>query len=412
VIRSPWPVLLVLLVALLAAGARADADLAIVGGTIHPAPGVPPIEGGVVLVRDGKIEAVGPRSEVAVPEGTEVIAADGGAVTAGLWNCHVHFTAGRLFAAGWLPGWLVAEKIRDLLTRYGFVHALDTGSWLASTARLRGRLARHELPGPRLRVASGSFVAPGGSPFYLKPIRLPEIATPEEARARVAETLDGGADGIKLMTGGLASPEDVVVMDTDVVRAAVETAHARGAFVVAHPTNSAGARAALEGGVDILAHTFPGGHPRPWDRSLLPRMKAAGMALVPTLMLWPYELRRAGLPDETVAAFLAAAQEQVRAYAALGGELLFGTDVGYMEDHDPSDEYAYLEAAGLSFAEILGMLTTAPARRFGAAARTGRVEPGLDADLVVLDADPARDVRALARVRAALRGGEVVFRAP
>jgi imidazolonepropionase-like amidohydrolase len=201
-------------------------------------------------------------------------------------------------------------------------------------------------------------------------------------------------------------------MDAGVVRAAVETAHARGAFVIAHPTNSAGARTALEGGVDILAHTFPGDHPRPWDRSLLPRMEAAGMALVPTLSLWPYELRRAGVPDGVVEAFLAAAQDQVRAYAALGGEILFGTDVGYMEDHDPSDEYGYLAAAGLSFADVLASLTTAPAARFGAAARTGRVEPGLDADLVVLATDPARDVRGLARVRLAVRGGEIVFRAP
>jgi imidazolonepropionase-like amidohydrolase len=243
----------------------------------------------------------------------------------------------------------------------------------------------------------------------VKPFRLPEIATADEARAAVAERLDAGADGIKLFTGGLASPDSVVVMDVALVRAVSEAAHARGAFVVAHPTNGAGARAAVEGGVDVLAHTFPHGRDAQWDRSLPAEMKQRGMAFVPTLALWRYELTRAGLPEEVIARYTGVAQEQVRSFAALGGQILFGTDVGYMRAFDPSEEYALLAGAGLSFEEILASLTTAPAERFGAAARSGRIEAGRDADLVVLDGDPERDVRALARVRHALRRGELLF---
>ena len=43
--------------------------------------------------------------------------------------------------------------------------------------------------------------------------------------------------------------------------------------------------------------------------------------------------------------------------------MLFGTDVGYMTDYDPSEEYTLLEQAGLSFADVLATLTIAPARR-------------------------------------------------
>jgi imidazolonepropionase-like amidohydrolase len=75
-----------------------------------------------------------------------------------------------------------------------------------------------------------------------------------------------------------------------------------------------------------------------------------------------------------------------------------------MRDFDPSDEYRFLSAAGLSFAQILAMLTTAPAERFDAAARAGRIEPGLDADLVALDGDPEQDA-----VRYALRRGEILY---
>jgi len=200
-----------------------------------------------------------------------------------------------------------------------------------------------------------------------------------------------------------------VVMDVALVRAVTEAAHARGAFVVAHPSNSAGARAAVEGGVDILAHTFPNERDGPWDRSLPAEMKARGMALIPTLKLWKYELERAGLPAEAVASRIRAAQDQVRSFAALEGQLLFGTDVGYMRDFDPSDEYRFLAEAGLGFREIHAMLTTAPAERFGAAERTGRIAPGLDADLVALEGDPETDPAAWTRVRFALRRGALVY---
>ena len=98
---------------------------------------------------------------------------------------------------------------------------------------------------------------------------------------------------------------------------------------------------------------------------------------------------------------------QTRAFAELGGQLLFGTDVGYMTDYDPTEEFVYLQRAGLAPAQILAMLTTALAARFGRAP-TGRLAPGLAADIVVLDGDPAQDVRAFAKVRTTMRDGRVI----
>ena len=56
-------------------------------------------------------------------------------------------------------------------------------------------------------------------------------------------------------------------------------------------------------------------------------------------------------------------------------------------------------------------LTAAPAQRFGYAAHTGRLAPGMDADLVVLQADPAKDVTAFARVRMTVRHGQMLYQA-
>jgi imidazolonepropionase-like amidohydrolase len=202
------------------------------------------------------------------------------------------------------------------------------------------------------------------------------------------------------------------VMPIELVRAASEVAHRRGRFVIAHPGNSAGARAAIEGGVDILAHTFPSGAVTgvPWDRAIPGMMRERSMALIPTLKLWPYELAKAGVPAEITRIFLGTAQEQLRAFIDVGGQVLFGTDVGYMSEYDPTDEYVYMQQAGMSYAQILAALTTAPVARFGAASRAGRLAPGFVAYVVVLDGDPAQDIRALARVRATLRGGRIIYR--
>lgn len=67
--------------------------------------------------------------------------------------------------------------------------------------------------------------------------------------------------------------------------------------------------------------------------------------------------------------------------------------------------------AGMSFRQILASLTTAPAERFGESGRLGRIAAGLQADLVVLGADPSNDTRSLASARYTLRAGRIIYRA-
>ena len=101
---------------------------------------------------------------------------------------------------------------------------------------------------------------------------------------------------------------------------------------------------------------------------------------------------------------------QLRTYSQAGGEVLFGTDVGYTDHFDTAIEYAQMSRAGMSFPQILASLTTAPALRFGAATHNGRIAVGMDADLVVLDGDPAKDIAALSKVRLLIRAGSVVYK--
>jgi imidazolonepropionase-like amidohydrolase len=408
-----------LAVALLAAACGAPADggrqttprsnvVALVGGRVHASPEAAPIADGVVLVGDGVITAVGSRGETPVPPGATVIDCVGTTVTSAFWNSHVHFTGSEFQQADSAPAGQLADAMRAMLTSWGVVHAVDTGSYVANTVALRRRIESGEVPGPAILTAGAGFVPVGGSPYYLLPARLPELTDPERTATLVNGELDRGADVVKLFTGSWARRDLIVVMPVDLVRAATDVAHRRGKLVFAHPSNSAGARAAIEGGVDILAHTFPSElDRRPWDRTLPGMMKERNMALVPTLKLFPYELKRAGLPANVIEAVLGNAEAQLRAFSELGGQVLFGTDVGYMAEYDPTDEYVYMQQAGLTYTQILATLTTAPASRFGAA-RSGRLAAGYAADVVVLDGDPSQDIRALGRVRTTLRAGRVI----
>jgi imidazolonepropionase-like amidohydrolase len=391
---------------------QAGTLLALVGGRVQPAPGAPAIPDGIVVIAGGTIRAVGARRDVAVPAGARVLDCTGATVTAGLWNNHVHFIEPVWNGAAAAPADRLTGALQAMLTSHGFVHVVDTGSPLANTVALRRRIEAGEVLGPSILIAGGNLAPVKGSPYYIRPRQLPEPASPGEAESMVAGAIEAGADGVKLFTGSWAAPRTIVSMRPEVVQAAADTAHRRGKFVIAHPSDSPGARIAIEGGVDILAHTFPGDLQGPWDRTLPALMRQRGMAMVPTLKIFPHELRREKLPPAIVESVLGAAQAQLRAFADVGGQVLFGTDVGYMADYDPTDEYVYMQAAGLSYAQILASLTTAPADRFGRASRTGRLAAGLDGDVAVVEGDPGQDVRALARVRYALRQGRVLFTRP
>jgi len=384
--------------------------IALVGGRVQPSPDATVVPEGVVLIADGRITAVGRRADVSVPPGATIVDCAGTTVVAGFWNSHVHFTPSAFRQAANAPGQRLADELRTMLTSHGIVHAVDTGSYIVDTLALRRRIESGELAGPSILTAGTGFAPVGGSPYYILPAQLPALSDPARTVELVNAEIDRGADIIKLFTGSWARRDSIVVMPVELVRAATDAAHRRGRLVFAHPSNSAGARSAIEGGVDVLAHTFPSElDRRPWDRALPGMMRERGMSLVPTLKLFSYELRRAGLPANVIEIVLGNAEAQLRAFAELGGQVLFGTDVGYMTDYDPSDEYMYMARAGLTFSQILASLTTAPASRFGAAARTGRIAAGLDADLVVVDGDPGRDIRALARVRMTLHRGRMVY---
>lgn len=391
---------------------KADpSDLALVGGKVYASPTAAPIDDAVVLVHDGKILAIGKRHEIAIPDTTLIIDCKGRVITAGFWNSHVHFTQDAWNNAATAPADKLEQHMQEMLTRWGFTTVWDIGSFPQNTLALRRRVEAGEIAGPKIYTTAGAIYPENGIPVYIPPaiasqIKPFEAATPADAARLAKQSLAMGGDGIKLFTGAIMGHGKVTPMPADIVRAAVEVAHAQGKPVFAHPSNHVGTDNALAGGVDILAHTIP--EESGWTAEELRRMKAQHTALIPTLTLWEVELEKQHASAEDERHFVQSGVNELKTYFDQGGTILFGTDVGYTQHYDTAEEYVLMAKSGMTWRDILASLTTNPGTFFKAG--VGHLAKGNTADLVVLSADPASDVRNFAKVEYTIRAGKVIYK--
>jgi imidazolonepropionase-like amidohydrolase len=190
-------------------------------------------------------------------------------------------------------------------------------------------------------------------------------------------------------------------MPLAIAKAAVETTHNNGRLVFAHPSNLDGTRVAIESGVDVLAHAPD--DTRGIDQSLFADMVRKNMAMIPTLKMFASTVT-------TDSSYMDPIYAEVRQFHSLGGQLIFGTDVGYMTDYSTEGEFEGLGKSGLNATDVLAMLTTSPASRLGVSGQKGTVTPGKLADLTILDADPATNLTNFSRVTTVIRSGAVVYK--
>ncbi|ABF42492.1 Pro-Hyp dipeptidase [Candidatus Koribacter versatilis Ellin345] len=389
-------------------------DLALVHAKIYRSPTQPAITDGVILVRGSRIVAVGPGARVKVPIHANVIDCQGRAVTAGFWNSHVHILFPGILHAEKLTSRHVSSELQEMFTRWGFTTVFDIASVQQNTTLIRRRIESGEVTGPTILTVGEPFWVKGGTPIYIKGfleanhIVMPEVSSPEQAVVRVRQQINGGADAIKIFANSVER-DRILTMPSDLAKAIVAEAHRAGKPVFAHVSNDQGIEVALQSGVDILAHTTPAGDL--WSAPFAERLVAAHIALTPTLTLWDVEAKKGGVSSEQAEKWMSRAAEQLKAFSEAGGEVLFGTDVGYIEQFDTSEEFTWMARAGLNFQQILASLTTNPSARFGYSSHRGRIAEGMDADLVVLNGDPGKDVIAFSKVHQVIRGGQLIYQA-
>lgn len=385
------------------------------GAKLYTAPDQPPIAAGVVVIRGDRIVAAGPANQVAIPPAARESPCSAPVLAAGFQNSHVHFIGAAWTDAARRPAAELSRELTAMLTRYGYATVFDIASLRDDTLALRARIERGDIAGPRILTVGLPLFPADGLPAYLLDFprefrdRMPQPATPEAAVRVVQDNLNAGADATKLF---LVTPQQrgVKRMPADIARAAADATHARGKLVFAHPTDIPGVAAALAAGVDILAHTTHG-ELSPWPDALRDAAVKRHVSVIPTLQLMGYELKKENVPPDVTQKLIAASVAHVKNYADAGGEILFGTDVGYMSVFDPTEEYVLMAKAGLTPMQILASLTTTPAARWHEENRRGRLAAGMDADLVALDADPASDPANFTKVRCTISRGKTIYAA-
>jgi imidazolonepropionase-like amidohydrolase len=403
---------LLLSVMFITSGVARTADLALTGAKIYTSPTDSPIENGSIVMRDGLILSVGPSSTIKIPQSAIVIDGKGLVVTAGFWNSHVHILAPALLHIQDSDAQKLDQELDTMFNRWGFTTVFDIASVLDNTLALRRRIESGELRGPRILTVGEPIWTI--EPVYVRDflrqnhIQIENTETPEQAIALVRDHAARGANGIKLFTGSDQGHGQVGLLPVATAKAAVDEAHRHGMPVFAHPTNVEGVRVAIDSGVDVLAHTLP--QSPPWTPDFTQQLKHANLSLIPTLTLFDVEGRKANVPDQQRTAWIAQMVDQLRAYSDAGGDILFGTDVGYTDYYDTTLEFTLMAQAGMNYKQILASLTTNPARKFGDSDRTGRIAKDMKADLVILSADPAHDVTAYSKVRFTIRKGKVVYK--
>jgi len=379
-------------------------EIALVGARIYVSPFTVALNNGVIIIRDGKIAAVGHKGSVHIPNGIGQLDCSGMYILAGFQDSYVHFTRPEWNDASQLPASQLINQMQDMFTRFGFTSVVDMGSDLQNTLALRERIESGEVPGPRILAAGTPLYPPNGVPSYIKtnlPLtmlkELPQPATPAEAAREVDRQVAQGADIISLFTGSPVAPGHIVTMPLAVAQAAVAEAHKRGKLVFANPSNVTGLQIALQSHVDVIAHAIE--NTSGWNPDYLKQMKDERMWFIPTLTLFMHHPNLNRILSE------------VHDYSQAHEDILFGTDAGRLAGYDPTNEYALMQRAGMDFWHILDTLTTAPATRFGQSDVRGQIKVGMNADLVVINQNPETDIRALADVVYTFRDGRVIYSA-
>ncbi len=402
------------------------APVAILAAKVIDAAHEQPLHDAAVLVRDGRIAAVGDRD--IVPPGARVIDLGGLTLLPGLIDAHSHILISTDSYQTDHLRWSSAYKaLRALLAaqanlRHGFTTLRIAGDADVYYAHLEVRRAIDEglFLGPRI-TGAGHYISVTGGGGDLNQF-APEqhliadglvVDGPEAMRRAVRQEIKYGSDWIKvLVTGAFFSTGDNpgdVHFSPEELEAVVAEATRRGVPVMAHAHAAAGIRMAIAAGVRSIEHgTFV-------DDEGLEMMLQHGTYWVPTVYIGRYYLEQGtDEPDlqkmmELTRRTQAAFEGQVREGIRRGVRIVVGSDFGGSGQERNVREIETLVDLGMTPLQAIRAATLVSAEMLGWQERVGSIQPGRYADLIAVQGDPLRDISALRDVRFVMVGGKVAL---
>jgi imidazolonepropionase-like amidohydrolase len=400
--------LLILAAAVLGVATAAAAEtVALSGATLIDGTGRAPVDSAVLLIRDGKIVAVGSEASVMIPEDARRIDVAGKTIMPGLINAHGHV---ELDAQSEItPREQLAAQLR-LYARYGVTTVYSLGDDGVESVALSDALLGAAPDRARLHVSGPVLGA----------------TSAEDGRAKVTANAALGVDIIKIRLEG---PPDAPIRSPVVYTAMIEEAHRRNLRVAAHIFALAEASGLAADTVDVIAHSV---RDRDVDDAFVEQIKTRDIGYIPTLTrdlsVFVYEttpeffndpffLRedayraaaarltdpaaqarvRGNASAQEIKAALAQAKRNLKILSDAGVRIAMGTDSGAgqgrWQGYFEHVELAMMVEAGLTPMQALVAATGNAARVMRLDATSGTLEPGKDADFLVLAANPLDNIK-------------------
>jgi imidazolonepropionase-like amidohydrolase len=366
------------------------------------------VTGGAVVIEDRTVDWVG--AAAALPAKYAPLPRTdypGATITPGLIDSHVHlgFDGGPNPAAR-MRGETDAQQLvlmlrsaRELLG-VGVTTARDLGARAYLDVVVRDAIAGGLARGPRLVVAGSPITVTGGHCWFMGG----ESDSEDDLRRMVRTHHKRGVDLIKVMsTGGFMTTGSApwyAQFTASQLAVIVEEANRVDKPVAAHAHGIEGILRAVEAGVNTLEHCsfVTETNDRRFSEPIATKIAEQGTFVCPTMNVnAPYIAELTGI----------AVGEHLKEMHEMGVRIIAGTDAGI--DNTPHHQYLggleYLVTLGFRPAEVLAMATTEAAAALGVDAITGRLAPGYDADLLVVDGDPRADISALGKLRRVIARG-------
>jgi hypothetical protein len=252
----------------------------------------PPVHHAAILIEGDRIIRAGPRSEVQIPAGTRIIDTSGRTMMPGMIELHAHLVLlGHGDYSRWFP-WIddqgrarVLPQVMEIAARQllmaGVTSAVDLGAPMAESLAIRDRIAKGEIPGPRMSM-SGPWLTRNVA-IFPEDYQI-KVTSPAQAAAEVDRLAAAGVDVIKAHAG----------LTRDDYKAIADAAHKRNLRVHAHVYAERDVWNELDGGIDVLTHAGSAGTAPPYSQQMITDIVNAGRPVVITAAhrSWVYPTRR------------------------------------------------------------------------------------------------------------------------
>jgi imidazolonepropionase-like amidohydrolase len=397
-------------------------NMVIKGATLLDVTNGDMIKNHLVIVKDGRIDAVSPARSASIPKGIEVLDLQGHTLLPGLIDMHVHLTSG-----GGYHGYERLKLTDERRAILGVVHAKQTlmagfttvrnvGAGSFGDVALRDAINDGDIPGPRMLVSGPPIGITGGhcSDNNLLP---PEYGVsgegvadgPWAARTAVRRNIKYGADLIKTCsTGGVLSKGTKVGAPQYTVEeliALVDEAHTRGLKVASHAHGAEGIINALIAGADTIEHaSFIDDE---GIRLAIENDAALSMDIYVTEYILG-EGANAGILEESLEKERmtgATQRSNFRKAVEAGATIVYGTDAGVYPHGQNAKQLSRMTRFGMTPLQALQSATTVAAEVMGLGYEVGKIEVGYAADFVAVEGNPIEEIELLEAPSAVIKGG-------